>query len=236
MPPRRIAFVALLTFLAARSVSAVEPDPTRFQLRDVFSLEFAADPQVSPDGTQIVYVRNFFDIMTDRPKSNLWIVSADGSDHRPLTTGNRNDTSPRWSPDGGRLLYASNENGKTQLFCRWMDGGDTARLTNLTSAPASLEWSRDGRWIAFTMHVPEKPQPYVELPEKPEGAEWAAPFKVVRQTLYRHDGDGYRKDGFHHLFVLPAEGGTPRQLTSGDFDHQSRPAWSANGKSLIISS
>jgi acylaminoacyl-peptidase len=236
MHSRRFAFVALLTCCAVRSVAAVEPDPSRFQLRDVFSLEFAADPQISPDGTQVVYVRNFFDIMTDRQKSNLWIINADGSDHRPLTTGNRNDTSPRWSPDGGRLLYASNEDGQTQLYCRWMDTGDTARLTNLTSTPASLEWSRDARWIAFTMHVPDKPQPFVELPEKPEGAEWAPAFKVVRQTLYRLDGQGYHKEGYHHLFVLPAEGGTPRQLTSGDFDHQSRPAWSADGKSLIISS
>jgi len=82
-------------------------DPGRLRLIDVFELEWASDPQISPDGEAIVYVRNFMDVMSDRRRSNLWMVRADGSDHRPLTTGLANDSSPRWSPDGKRLLYAS---------------------------------------------------------------------------------------------------------------------------------
>lgn len=73
-------------------------DDQTFQARDVFGIEYASDPQISPDGSQVVYVRNFMDIMTDRQRSNLWIVNIDGSHHRALTTGNRNDASPRWSP------------------------------------------------------------------------------------------------------------------------------------------
>ena len=72
----------------------------RFTPGDVFQLELASDPQISPDGSRIVYVRQFADIMNDRNYSNLWIVGFDGSAHRPVTTGNATDTSPRWSPDG----------------------------------------------------------------------------------------------------------------------------------------
>ena len=84
-----------------------EVPPNRFRPIEMFDLETASDPQISPDGTKVVFVRNFSDIMKDRKRSNLWIINYDGSDLRPLTDGNDNDTSPRWSPDGKCLLYVS---------------------------------------------------------------------------------------------------------------------------------
>ncbi|NIV48026.1 MAG: S9 family peptidase, partial [Gammaproteobacteria bacterium] len=100
-------------------------DSPVFQPADVFQLEYASDPRISPDGSRVVYVRNFMDIMSDRRRSNLWIMSFDGSDHRPLTTGLRNDSSPRWSPDGKRLLYLARDENSTQVFVLWMDSGQT---------------------------------------------------------------------------------------------------------------
>ncbi|MCH8255572.1 MAG: PD40 domain-containing protein, partial [Gemmatimonadetes bacterium] len=125
-----------------------QDDDGRFTLADVFELEFASSPEISPDGNRIVFVRNFMDIMTDRPRSNLWIVNYDGSDLQPLTNGNHNYNSPRWSPDGKRLLYTSNEEGSTQLYVRWMETGQIAKLTQLTKSPGGLAWSPDGQWIA----------------------------------------------------------------------------------------
>ena len=84
--------------------------------------------------------------------------------------------------------------------------GEIAKLTNLTAAPKDLVWSPDGRSIAFSMLVEDKPEPFVTLPEKPEGAEWAEPAKMIQKTRYRSDGAGYLKDGFHQLFVLSADG------------------------------
>jgi len=119
-------------------------------LLDVFELEYVSDPQISPDGSQIVYVRNFMDVMKDTKRSNLWIIRSDGSGNRPLTTGNRNDFSPRWSPDGKKILYMSGSESSVQLYLRWLDTGSTAKLTNLTSPPSSASWSPDGRWIVFS--------------------------------------------------------------------------------------
>ncbi|MBM3791485.1 MAG: S9 family peptidase, partial [Acidobacteria bacterium] len=90
---------------------------------DYFQLENVSDPQIAPDGSSVVFVRQWPDIMTDRQYSNLWIVNFDGSDLRPLTTGEFSDSSPRWSPDGLRLAYISNREGDRQIHVRWMDTG-----------------------------------------------------------------------------------------------------------------
>lgn len=146
------------------------PASHRFQLMDVFGLEWASDPQISPDGRRIAYVRNSMDVMKDRRRSQLWLIGADGSDHRPLTSGS-SEFAPRWAPDGSRLVYAAREGDSLQLHVRWMDTGSTTQLAQLLRAPSGVAWSTDGRWIAFTMLVPEKPEPLAKMPEKPEGAE-----------------------------------------------------------------
>ena len=124
--------------------------------------------------------------MTDRRRSSLWIVGRDGSDLRPL--GIEDAGGPRWSPDGGRLAYVAEADGKPQVHVRFMDTGETARLTRLTEAPGGLAWSPDGRWIAFAMRVPATPEPFVKPPEKPAGASWAEPPRVVEKIVYREDG------------------------------------------------
>ncbi|MEO2016568.1 MAG: S9 family peptidase [Fuerstiella sp.] len=204
-------------------------------LMDVFEMEFASDPQISPDDRRVVYVRNSMDIMKDRKRSALWIVDGQGADHRKLTDGTTNESSPRWSPDGSKLVYVSKEEGTTQIFLRWMDTGQTARLTQLTCSPTGLSWSPDGQSIAFSMLVKQKAPELVKLPKKPEGAEWADAPILIERLKYRSDGSGDLPQGFHHLFVLPAEGGTPRQLTSGSFHHQNTPVWTPDGKALVFS-
>src|SRR5690606_1238705 len=146
------------------AADAGESGDRLFRAEDVFHLEYAADPQVSPDGRRIVYRRVSMDIMKDRPRGNLWIINSDGSDHRPLLSGRRSYSSPRWSPDGRRLAYISGEEGSPQLYVRWMDTGQTALLTDLLETPAALSWSPDGRWIAFTMFVPKDQKPLARMP------------------------------------------------------------------------
>ncbi len=210
-------------------------DPKRFNYGDVFNLELVNEPQVSPDGRCVVYVRTSMDIMKDQRRTNLWIINSDGNDNRPLLSSRQSYSTPRWSPDGKRLLYITGVGGSPQMYVRWMDTGQTALISNLTEPPGSPTWSPDGQWIAFTMFVPKEKEPLAKPPQKPEGAEWAPPVKVIDSMIYRADGEGYLKSGFTHVFVVAAEGGTPRQLTAGDFNHGGALSWAPDSKSILFS-
>jgi dipeptidyl aminopeptidase/acylaminoacyl peptidase len=219
-----------LSFISPSSVHGKEP----FNYPDVFDMHYASDPRISPDGNRIVYVRNQFDIMTDRRYTNLWTINYDGSEHRPLTSGKNNNASPRWSPGGDRLAYVSGEEGSAQIFIRWVDTGQTVSITNLTGSPGNITWSPDGKWIAYRNRVVSEKPSFAKIPSAPEGAEWSAPWRVIDHVGYKRDGTGFVDPGYTHIFVVAADGGAPRQITGGQFDHGG-PVWTPDGKALIFS-
>jgi dipeptidyl aminopeptidase/acylaminoacyl peptidase len=195
--------------------------------------ERVSDPRISPDGRQIIYTRQWVDRMHDRWESALWIMDADGTRNRFLTEG----SAARWSPDGSRiLLLREGEPEGRQVFVRWMDAeGATTQVTRVEHSPGNVVWSPDGQQMAFTMLVPERESWRINLPDRPEGAEWTAAPRVVTRLQYRRDRQGYTDTGYRQIFVVPATGGTPRQLTDGPWNHGA-PAWNPDGTELLFSS
>lgn len=229
----RYLHTLLLTLFAPLIVAA---NDARFQNTDIFELEIASDPQISPDGESVAYVRQSMDIMTDRARSNIWLVDVSGGGHRPILSGTDSFSSPRWSPDGSRLAYVSSAEGRgPEIYVRWMDTGQTALITNLQSTPGNITWSPDGAQIAFSALVVDEAPTLATPPAKPEGAEWAPPVVVIDRVIYRSDGRGYLEHGFTQVFVVPADGGTPRQLTDGAFNHGGDMSWSPDGARIVIS-
>ncbi|KAA3637196.1 MAG: S9 family peptidase, partial [Bacteroidetes bacterium] len=208
---------------------------TTFSNMDVFELEWVDNPQISPDGEWIVYQRRSMDIMKDRRQSRLWLIDKNGNNHFKLTNREVNESSAKWSPDGKRIAFVSSTENGAEIFLYWIEKNKIARLTQLERSPRGITWSPDGSQLAFSMLVPQKRPTLVSGPKKPKGAEWAAPAKVTTRLKHERDGSGYMEPGFNHLFILPAEGGTARQVTNGDRNHGNTAHWTKDGQSLIFS-
>ena len=212
----RFTVAALLAVPFAPLAAQETPSDTLLTIGHYLDWEQVADPQLSPDGSQIVYTRRWVHRLEDRWEAALWIMNADGSRNRFLAKG----SSPRWSPDGTRILFVNEGEPKgSQVFVRWMDAeGATSQVTRLSESPSAVRWSPDGKSISFAMLVRKPDSWKVDMPAAPAGAKWTDAPRVVRRLHYRQDRQGFMEDGFLHLFVVPAEGGTARQLTSGDFN------------------
>ncbi len=222
---------AIAALFAVSSVTSAYAAKPILEPMDVFGMQWADNPQISPDGRQIAYERYAFDVMKDRKRSGLWIVDADGRNHRPLTPNGRAAT---WSPDGKRLAYVASVDGSSQIHMRWMDSGQSARISELTQSPQGLSWSPDGRWLAFRMRVAAIDKPLASMPTAPKGAEWAPAPKVIDRVIYRMDGGGYVDPGYTHVFVVAADGGAARQITQGNNNFNGTPQWTRDGKALIV--
>jgi dipeptidyl aminopeptidase/acylaminoacyl peptidase len=240
MRVRSLAILALGLALAPLPAQETRSD-TLFTVEKYLDFEQVADPQISPDGSQIIYTRRFVDKLADRWESALWLVNADGSKNRFLLKG----SGARWSPDGTRIAFtADGEPSGTQVFVRWMDAeGATSQVTRVGDPIGDVAWSPDGKSIGFSMFVPSKAELKIDMPSAPRGAKWTEAPKYVDRLHYRFDRRGFLSPGFRHLFVVSADGGTPRQITKGQWSigfTMEGPAasagwdWTPDGRSMVF--
>ena len=218
---------ALLLFCLAAPGIAQAPKPA-FKPLDVFDLQWVADPEVSPDGRSIAYVRMANDIKTDRPLGSIWLVGVDGKNERPLSSASASGA-PRWSPDGTRIAFLARARTDQHNYSCTGRQGAAAAISNFTNRPA--RW-RGRRWPLACLHHARAAGTQTaqgRTAGSAQNVKWADPPKLIDKMVFRADGEGYLPNAFSQLFVVSADGGAARQLTQGDFDHQGPPAFTADG-------
>ncbi|MEX2114701.1 MAG: S9 family peptidase [Pirellulales bacterium] len=221
----RIAVALSTTFLfsaLAMSDSASAAHP--LTIDDLLAMRRASDPHISPDGKSVVYVVTTVDREKNASTSTIWLAPTDGSPPRQLTGGPKHDKHPRVSPDSRQVLFESDRSGDNQLWVIDLTGGEARQLTTIASEATTGIWSPDGKSIAFLSAVyPEySHQPYAEnnaahKKRKEEIEKNPVKARVFTKLFYRH-WDSWVEGKRQHLFVMPAAGGEPRDLTPGDRD------------------
>jgi len=204
-----------------------------FTLPDLYKVKNVESPQFSPDGKRIAFVvaENFL----DKGKSNadVYVMNADGSDLRRLTSDPATDNSPRWSPDGKSLLFVSNRKEGSQVWTLPMDGGEPRRLTSFSTETGNPIWLADGKHIGFSSMVfPECGADDSCNKKNDEGlSSGTTQAHMADRLFYRHWT--FWKDGKRsHILVFDIDKGTYLDLTPGDFD---APYWSTSGGGFAFS-
>ncbi len=251
--------ICLLLGLSAGAGSALA-EKRNITEKDLFDFVWIGDPQVSPDGSRVAFVRVTVNEKKDGYNTSIWTVPlAGGEEPHQLTKGNH-DSTPRWSPDGKFLLFlrASEKDGKPeppQLALLPIAGGDSFVFTDLPKGAGNPSWAPDGKTIAFTSDTnaedlakQEKKKAKEEEAKKagsgnaPAGAdERESDVRVITRAVYRQDNEGYG-DPKHpsHIWLVSAprsadEKVKPRQLTKGRFDEDSA-TWSKDGSQIYFTS
>ena len=190
----------------------------------LYELTFVGDPQLSPKGDFVVYVKK---VITEEKEyaSNLVLVNRNtGIEHDwTAASGENKDHSPRWSPDGKMIAFVSDRSGEKQIWLISTDGGEARQLTELKKGASAPVWKPDGSALLV-------------LSKDGEASEEESAGKkplVVTDLRYKADGQGFLDDA--HMQVVQvdvtSESGNAKWLTDAPFDHSS-PAWSPDGRQV----
>jgi dipeptidyl aminopeptidase/acylaminoacyl peptidase len=247
--PRRIFPVLTLLLVAALAVpsSFRAAEKRMITETDLFKFVWAADPQISPDASRVVFVRVSVNQKADRYDSALWTVPTNGGEARQLTSGPR-DSGARWSPDGKTLAFvrSAEKDGRPQppqIYLLSLEGGEARPLTELPRGAGGFEWSPDGKSIAFSStddgkKEQDKPNPENAEP-KEKTPEHVSDVRVISKAVYRANGGGYLNPKVHaHIWTVSVSNSTteqpkPRQITRGNFD-EGNLTWSPDGSRIYF--
>ena len=229
-------FFILLFIISFKFSSFSQNTKAVFTDLDVFDLQYVKNPQISPDGSQIVYRRMTFDILKDRAVGNLWMINSSGINNQKLTSRESSEYGAIWSPNGDRLAFISSTDEGSEIYIYWKNTSKFAKISQLEGSPSNLVWSSNGKDLAFTMKVKTAPPVLVKMPKKPKGAKWAKTARITDRLYHESDGQGYIDTGFTHVFLISSEGSGIAQLTSGEFNHRGPLSWSNDNSKVYFTS
>jgi len=245
--PRRLTWLTLFLLISLSLPATFFAAEKRMMTEtDLFKFVWLADPEISPDGSRVVFVRVWVNQKADRYDSSLWMVPTTGGAPRQITSGPR-DANPRWSPDGNTIAFnrSAEKDGRPQppqIYLLSFDGGEARPLTDVPRGAGAFEWSPDGKTIAFsnTDDGKKEKEPNPENAEpKDKAPEHVSDVRVISKAVYRANGGGYLNPKAHtHIWTInvpasPGEQAKAKQITKGNFDERSF-SWTPDGSRIYF--
>jgi dipeptidyl aminopeptidase/acylaminoacyl peptidase len=234
---RRWIMGAVVATTLAGTAEAKRPMTTD----DLLAVKTVGDPQVSPDGSRVVYVVSEIDKEAGKSNSSLWLAPTAGGEPMKLTSSPGANTHPRWSPDGRTIAFVSSRGGSSQIWLLPIDGGEARQLTKLPIDVDGPVWSPKGDRIAFAAGVYPGTTPEETAAKDKEKEESKSKARIYDDLMVRHwnEWDSGKRS---HLFVADAATGEAVDLTPklsvntppAPFGGSNDYAWSADGGSLAF--
>ena len=213
-PTRLCSFVLACVFLS--TIASAQKRPFTFD--EMMKVKRVADPQLSPDGKWVAFTLTTYDVANNSRNSDIWLVSSEGGEPRQMTRSPKADERARWAPDSKRFAFVSTRSGTSQIWILGTDAGEAAPVDTKGLEASGVVWSPDGKTLAFVSDVyPDCPD--LACNQKKEKEREASPVKarLLDKLMFRH-WNAWKDGKRSHVFVVPAEGGTPKDLTPGDAD------------------
>lgn len=228
---KRLTFLCALILITATSAAA--QTKRKITIDDLYRIQNVRDPRISPDGQWVAYVVSKTDREKDKGDSDVWMAKIDGDGRDPirLTSSDKSESTPRWSPDGRYLAFLSSRDGKSQVWLLDRRGGEAVKLTDEKQGVNTFVWSPDSTRLALVMTDPDPADADTDKADD-DSSEKPKPI-VVTRLLFKRDGEGFLTDRRDHLYVFDIASKKTTQVTKGPYDDFS-PVWTPDGKSLAF--